>query len=277
MTKVCVVFLCYRDDSELVLESQRAAIRAFKAEPTLEPSFVLLEDAWCPVTVFARNRFLAASDAARVFTTTYRRGFMILGGVNLTGQCEAFQEVAESTGADMLVKMDADTCMFKADWIKEFASHNEALCAGAFDFQNGNHTSVFGLCYALKREVLEPLARDVRKFPAHHKAWEDHEVSSRVFRIADGRTSSLLRWRSNHADDGFWVVPLEGARERFVQARAVNCGWNFGSQPPDKRAAFRLKMLAWMRRWNVMLEQSEAQQAADTGSNPLVKTEADML
>lgn len=258
MTKVCVAFLCYRDDSELVLESQRAAIRAFAKEPGLEASYVLIDDGWCRTTKECRERFLAASDKTLVLETGYRRGTMILGGENLVGEVEAFCRAAEMTDADILVKMDADTCMFKADWIADFAASNEALCAGAFDFQNNNHTSVFGLCYALKAKVLRLLLEDCRKYPAHHRAWEDHEVSSRVFRIADGDMESLMRWRSNNKEDGFWVGPLARADDTLINTRAANCGWDYSGQPADKKAEWRGKILGWMKRWNDLLEAKDS-------------------
>ena len=251
---VAVAFLCYREDSELVLESERAAIAAFEKCPSLNPSFVLIDDAWCPVNKECREKFLAAHPNTYHILTGYRRGTMILGGENLTGQCEAFCKAADMTDADILVKMDADTCMFKADWIEQFANTPEALCAGAFDFGMGNHTSVFGLCYALKRGILKPLLDDVRQYPAHHKAWEDHEVSSRVFRIAKGDMDSLMRWRSNTPGDDFWVVPLSQANDTFVNARAANCAWDSSAQPPDKRPAFRAQVCAWMKRWNDLVE-----------------------
>lgn len=253
-TRVTVAFLCYRNDSELLLESQRAAIRAFAESDTLEASFVMVDDAWCPVKSGAREKFLAAHPRAGRIATGYKRGFMILGGENLKGQCEAFAEAAELTDADILVKMDADTCMFKADWLEEFAKDEKALCAGAFDLGNNNHTSVFGLCYALKRKVLRPLAEDARRFPAHHKAWEDHEVSSRVFRLADGDMDSLMRWRANVKGDGFWVIPLDEANDTCAKARAVNCGWDYSSQPASKKAEYRTKVCAWMKRWNDLAE-----------------------
>ena len=254
-TRVTVAFLCYRNDSELLLESQRSAIRAFAKSETLEPSFVMLDDAWCPVEREAREKFLAAHPRASRIATGYKRGFMILGGENLKGQCEAFVEAAELTQADILVKMDADTCMFKVDWIEEFAKDEKALCAGAFDFGNNNHTSVFGLCYALKRRVLRLLAEDARKYPAHHKAWEDHEVSSRVFRLAGGDMDSLMRWRPNVKGDGFWVVSLEQANDTCTTARAVNCGWDYGVQPARNRKEYRAKVCAWMKRWNDLLDE----------------------
>lgn len=253
-TRVAVAFLCYREDSELVLESQRAAIRAFAHEPSLDPYFVLIDDAWCRTTKPVRDAFLAAHPQSRVIVTGYRRGTMILGGENLVGQIEAFCDAAETTQADVLVKMDADTCMFKADWLREFAENPDAMCAGAFDFGCGNHTSVFGLCYALKGGILRPLLEDVRTYPAHHKAWEDHETSSRVFRISGGDMDSLMRWRSNTNGDDFWVIPLSQANDTLVYARAANCGWDYSSQPPEKKTEYRAKMLAWMKKWNDMLE-----------------------
>lgn len=262
-TRVTVAFLCYRNDSELLLESQRAAIRAFATSEKLEASFVMIDDAWCPVKREARDKFLAAHPRAVRIATGYKRGFMILGGENLKGQCEAFVEAAELTDADILVKMDADTCMFKVDWIEEFASDPKAMCAGAFDFGNDNHTSVFGLCYALKREVLRPLAEDVKRFPAHHKAWEDHEVSSRVFRLADGDMDSLMRWRANTKGDGFWVTALDLANDSFVKARAANCAWDHSSQPANKKTEYRAKVCSWMKRWNDLVEgTNDSQQQA---------------
>lgn len=261
--RVTIAFLAYRDDSALVLESQRAAIRAFAKCETLEPTFVLMDDAWCPVERTAREKFLAAHPNTRHVLTGYRRGFMILGGECILGQCEAFRDIAEATSADMLVKMDADTCMFKADWLEQFAADEKALCAGAFDFGNGNHTSVFGLCYALKRGVLSPLVEDLRRYPAHHKAWEDHEVSSRVFRLAGGDMESLMRWHSNTQGDDFWVMALSQANDTCINARAANCAWDFASMPEEERISYRAKVCAQMKRWNDLIEVNEAKEKED--------------
>ena len=264
-TKVTVAFLAYREDSALVLESQRAAIRAFAATPELEPTFVLVDDAWCRVTDDAKSRFLAAHPNARYHATGYPRGQMILGGDCILGQCEAFAELAEEYDADILVKMDADTCMFKCDWIAQFAKDDAADIAGAFDFQNRNHTSVFGLCYALKRRILAPLVADLRKYPAHHRAWEDHEVSSRVFRLNDGRMDSLMRWRSNTNGDDFWVMALAQANDTCIYARAANCAWDFAATPAEERKAFRAKVCEQMKRWNDLIEENAAKET-DNGN-----------
>lgn len=255
-TKITFAFLAYKNDSELVTEAQRAAMKAVEGSKTLEASYVLLDDAWCPVTKEAREKFLSRPRSS-VVSTGYRRGFMILGGENLAGQCEAFCEAAEATDADVLVKVDAETMIFKTDWLEEFAATPEARCAGAFDFGNANHTSVFGLCYALKREVLRPLLDDVRKFPAHHKAWEDHEVSSRVFRICGGDMASLLRWRSNTHGDDFWVIPLNDANDTLVNARAANFAWDYSATPEGERPAYRAKVAAMMRRLNDLKENKQ--------------------
>lgn len=260
-TRVTVVFLCYREDSKLVLESQRAAICAFSHAKSLEPTYVLLDDGWCPTDQEAVKKFLAASPSALHIMTGYRRGQMILGGECILGQCEAFEKVARDTDADILVKMDADTCMFKADWIELFAKDSKALCAGAFDFGNGNHTSVFGLCYAIKRPILPLLVEDLRKYPAHHKAWEDHEVSSRIFRIANGDMRSLLRWRSNTNGDDFWVIPLSSANDTCINARAANCAWDFASTPAAERLAFREKVYETMKHWNDLIAERDSKKS----------------
>ena len=257
-TRVTVVFLCYRDDSKLVLESQRAAIRAFSHAKSIEPTFVLMDDGWCPTDAEVTKQFLSAHPSTAHVLTGYRRGQMILGGECILGQCESFDKIAKDTNADILVKMDADTCMFKADWIERFAGDDKALCAGAFDFGNGNHTSVFGLCYAIKRSVLPLLVEDLRKYPAHHKAWEDHEVSSRIFRIANGDMQSLMRWRSNTNGDDFWVIPLSSANDTCINARAANCAWDFASTPNNEKTAFREKVYNTMRHWNDLIEEKDS-------------------
>lgn len=254
-TKVAVAFLSYRDDSDVLLEAERAAIRAFAQSNTLEPTFVLVDDAWCPVTEEARKKFLSAHPSTYHVMTGYRRGPMILGQENLLGQCKAFESLADQLGVDILLKVDSDTCLFKVDWIEEFAQNPDAYCAGAFDFGNQNHTSVFGLCYAIKASILPDLARDVETYPAHHKAWEDHEMSSRVFRLCDGRMNSLLRWRSNTPGDDFWVIPLAQANETLINARAANCAWDFSRTTGNARKEYRMKVHEWMKKWNDLLEE----------------------
>lgn len=261
--RVAIAFLCYRDDSELLLESQRAAMAAFAKSSTLEPVFVLVDDSWCRTTREARERFLSAHPNTVYYPTGYRRGQMILGGECILGQCEAFECIANLTDADILLKMDVDTCLFKTDWIDEFAADDSAKCAGAFDFGNGNHTSVFGLCYALKRDILKPLVEDLRKYPAHHRAWEDHEVSSRVFRINNGDMDSLMRWRSNTNGDDFWVIALSQANDTCINARAANCAWDYASTPSDEKGDFRRRVCAQMKRWNDLIEESEHKKEND--------------
>ena len=113
----------------------------------------------------------------------------------------------------------------------------------------------------MKREVLKPLLEDLRRFPAHHRAWEDHEVSSRVFRLANGDMDSLMRWRSNTNGDDFWVIPLSQANDTLVFARAANCAWDHASTPEADRPAYRAKVCAWMKRWNDLIERGQT--AAD--------------
>ena len=179
---------------------------------------------------------------------------MILGGENLAGQCQAFVDAAEATDADILVKVDADTLIFKTDWISQFAANQAAKIAGAFDFGFGNHVSVFGLAYAIKRVMLRPLLEDVRRYPAHHKAWEDHEVSSRIFRLCNGDMDSLMRWRSNTHGDDFWVLPMIKANDTFVKGRVMNFAWDYSSTPAAERPAYRSRVLAMMRRLNNLKE-----------------------
>lgn len=248
-TKVAIAILGYRDDSELLLQAQRCAAQTFADSPWAEPRFVLIEDAWCPVNKECREKFLSISGSSRI-VTGYRRGTMLLGGENFLGQCEAFQKAAEKEDADILVKLDADTLLLKDDWLEQFVNDPKALCAGAFDFGYANHTSVFGFCYALKRSVLPLLVEDARRFPAHHKAWEDHETSSRVFRIANGDMDSLLRWRANTPGDDFWCVALKMAHERLANARVASCGWDYSTQPAEQKPAFRARICSFMKHIN---------------------------
>lgn len=247
--RVAVAILCYRNDSELLMECLRAAKTAFADAPQFEPKYILVDDAWCPVKKEVREKFLAEKDTLRI-VTGHRRGEMILGGEYFTGQCRAFLDAAEKTDAEILVKLDCDTLLYKVDWLREFASDPKALIAGAFDFGNANHTSVFGLCYAIKRQALAPLLEDSIRFPAHHKAWEDHETSSRIFRIAGGDMDALMRWRANNAEDGFVVVPLAQANDSFINARAANFSWDFALIPPAGKAAYRKQVAQKMKQLN---------------------------
>ena len=255
-TKVVVAFLCYRDDSDLLLEALRAAKAAFAKSVRLDPVFALLDDAWCPVRADVREKFLQDEKCIRM-ETTYRRATMLLGGENFTGQVRAFRDVAKMTGAEILVKHDVDTCLFKVDWLEMFADDPKAMCAGGFDYGLNNHMSVFGFCYALKGACLDALLADAEKYPAHHKAWEDHETSSRVYRIYNGEQGVLMRWRANDPGDGFIVQPLERANDTFINARAASCAWDFQTQPPENKPAFRRKVLETMKHWNDLVEQRD--------------------
>lgn len=252
--RLTVVWPAYRNDSELLLESLRTARIAFSKLPRIDPSFVMLDDAWCTVDLAAREKFLEAPHASRI-VTVYRRGPMILGGENLLGQCEAFLKAAEETDADILVKMDCDTQLFNADWLQAFADNPSAMIGGAFEFGMNNPISIYGGCYALKRSILQRLMFDCRKYPAHHAAWEDYEVSMRVYRICGGDEDSLMRWRAG-LDDLFLSIPLSQANDTLIGARWVSLGWDYSSQPPEKKPEYKRNMLEWMRRLNDKYESS---------------------
>lgn len=261
--RVTVCWPAYRDDSELLLESLRAARNAFSKFPRFDVTYVMLDDAWCRVDDISRGKFLSCDKTIR-FVTDYRRGPMILGGENLLGQCEAFLRAAEETEADILIKMDCDTQLFNADWIEQFADDTKAMAGGAFDFGLNNPISMFGGCYCLKRSILRPLVEDCRKYPAHKKAWEDYEVSMRVFRLCNGDMDSLMRWRDGLADL-FIVIPVNLANDSLKGARWVSLGWDFTSQPDDKKAEYKKKMLEWMRRLNDLYEAEMAEKGGANG------------
>lgn len=215
----------------------------------LDAKFVLIDDAWSPVLPTVRKWFLEYAPNSHILTTTYRRSQMLLGGENFTGQCEAFADAAEMTEADILVKIDCDTLLFKSDWLEQFADDDKALVAGAFDYAHNCHFSVFGFIYALKASILDQLSDDAKTYPAHHHAWEDHEVSMRVFRLAGGRIDSMLRWRPS-PQDGFVVQPLNKANDTFVYARATTFAWDYQATPEDEKPSFRAKVGAMMKRLN---------------------------
>ena len=254
-TKIPIVFawLAYRPDSDLFRESVRSVIRTFGKDERFAPQYVMLDDAWCPVRRDVREWFLAQPDTRRI-ATTYRRSAMLLGGENFLGQCRAFLDAAESCelpDEGIFVKVDCDAVHFRGDWLAEFAADEWAQVAGVFDYGNDNHFSVFGFTYAVKARWLDPLARDAEMYPAHHKAWEDHETSSRIFRMCGGDTDTMLRFREG-AESGLICRPLDQVNDTWVKAQCCTFAWDY--QPAADKPAYRAKVAEWMKRLNDVAE-----------------------
>lgn len=267
-TKIAVAWLAYTADSECFRQSARAAMRTLRADERFKPTFVLLDDAWHPVDKTVREWFLSQPHTMRIITT-YRRSGMLLGGENFSGQCRALDEVAKKcTLPDngILLKTDCDALLLRADWLAQFAADGQSDIAGVFDFGNRCHFSVYGFCYALRARIIAPLAEDAEKYPAHHAAWEDHETSSRIYRLRGGEVDFATRFLEG-PDSGLLCQPLAQVNDTFVHAQACTFAWDYQAQPPHERQRYRAEVAGWMRRLNDLAE-GAANPAPQPGKHP---------
>lgn len=258
-TPITIAWLAYKTDSKLFWESFKCAKRTLLSDDRFAPTFIMLDDAWNPVDLDIRQKFLSDEDVCtQRLVTSYPRTGMLIGGENLEGQIRAFCLAEEATpyaANKIFVKMDCDAMLFKTEWLHKFAMDDRAVVAGAFDFGSRNHTSVYGYCYALKASMLRPLMADIETYPAHHHAWEDHEVSSRIFRIRQADMDYAHRYVPG-AESGFVCCPLNAVNETFIRGNVVTFAWDY--QISQDKTTFRRQVGEWMCKLNELADKQSA-------------------
>lgn len=250
MATIGVVWFSYKTDGEILLESLRAAKR------TLEKSghdylLTVFDDGMYPV---ARNirREIEETYGANYIKKFYPRSGNLLGPDNLLGQTRAMADAGNF--CDVLVKCDCDTLLLKLDWVEALLEPGEtAVMAGSY---KGLKNYPMGNCYAIHTQegkLLRNLAKDVEKFPAWTKCFEDYEIGTRIHRLCDGDEDYTIRWRSG-PEDGFWLCDPHQVSSIAKDARVVSCGFGWTALPNDKRADYKVLQIKTMRMLNDDIE-----------------------
>lgn len=224
--KIAVIWFAYAPDQCLLLESVRSVRRTLP-----EATLTVCDDGFCALPRLVRERLVAEGVTYR--KTFYPRGGHLLGPENLKGQVAEMARAAE--GADVLIKIDCDTLLLKADWVEALADEPLALMAGSY---KGLHNYPMGHCYAVRADALPALLHDVETYPGWTACFEDYEIGTRLHRLADGDMDYALRWRSG-PEDGFWLCNPEQVTQAALTARVVSCGFGMGAVKPECRAEYK--------------------------------------
>lgn len=123
-------------------------------------------------------------------TTTPRRG-------NLRGwQCarmmaNTYKWVQDTTGCEVVVKIDSDALILNPRWLHRFRDNKEATYAG---MESKCKRAICGPSYALKKEAIQALWDSYQNdMESPYNTEEDFEVSSRLWRYYGGSTPKMMK------------------------------------------------------------------------------------
>ncbi|MEM7385847.1 MAG: hypothetical protein AAF514_12965 [Verrucomicrobiota bacterium] len=144
--KIAVVWFTCENDNGLVRVSKKSLERLGDFS-----FFVAVdkEDHWKPI------------DGVQAVRTTFERGGNLNGLECVSGQIEVMADIAETTGADYVLKIDSDVVAIGSRWLEMLDPARWALVGGYrnFYYQEG----VWGGAYAIAGNALLALPKD---FPA---------------------------------------------------------------------------------------------------------------
>lgn len=245
MKTIKYIYFTYKGDEQHVVESVKCLRRA---EPTAP--IVIADDCFAPICEEMKNTLVDELKCG-YRQTEYNRNGNLLGPENLIGQTQFLEH--EGVDVDVIVKVDADTMLIDTKWVYEFAEKEKPVIAGVV--QRNNHHWIYGMAYAIKtKDCLSLLVRDALLVRAHRDAFEDYEVSTRLYRLSYYHTDFADRHVMG-TESGFILSTLAGANESFANARVCNFGYDLQSTPPRERAAYKAKQLELMRKINTILEE----------------------
>lgn len=254
---VCVWFT-FSLDAGQVLYSVAFARRVFGEDAML----YVFDDDRSPLSDEAREKLIRGLRAV-VLTLKWDRRGNIKGGEHLINATSIYYELAETHGADVVVKCDSDTAIISRSWVDALLNRDGAIFAGAFNGRNPGYA--YGLAYAIKgRDVLRRLAKDTVDYPAQDSAFEDYEVGQRLARIAGQSAVDVhASWARRHSlrlgDNDFMLV--DASREQgapwslqdLVKCQVVSVGYNCTYASETGKQAHRRAQVAMLgRMWETL-------------------------
>lgn len=203
--------------------------------------------------------------------TTFNRRGNLLGQDSLLGMTKCWTELDHTY--DVILKIDADTFLLKTDWLTTWFNHYpQAMMAGATSPDTPFYPQ--GPCYALRREIIDLLYKDIRTYPAWYACWEDYEIGYRIARITEQLTAqpaALSIYRLRHQSDLICTVPIT-LKEANIQALANASIYSvdfFGDKRPKEiitqlKANYMASFVEFYFRTNKMKGEPNAESKANT-------------
>lgn len=177
----------YGGDADLIRETV-LCIR--KALP--EAAIVLIDDAGNPCARKVRNQALSLGCEWR--TSDWPRGGNLRGKECITGILNEMLKSAR-TENDVLVKIDADTCLLDGGDIRAFAADKgKVLCAAG-----QAEVRVYGFCYCLRTHAARKINEVLRSEPVSRIAAEDVVIGFAACRLFPDPDSRML-FRTDEKD-----------------------------------------------------------------------------
>lgn len=213
----------YKGDAEIIHETVMCARQALP-----EARMIIIDDENNPCPPETRQH--VESLGAEWRTTSWPRGGNLRGKTCITG---ILKELVASTTSDndVLIKMDADTCIMDGDDIMNFANDpTKILCAG------GEHdVRVYGCCYCIRGHAVKKALDYIESIEISNIAAEDVVIGFTICNLFPDRSQHLLyktdakgtKWTAYH----WWYYP----DTRHYHGRSVITVGNRAPAPLTKK------------------------------------------
>lgn len=184
--KVLFCIFSYATDLPLLRRNIDSAGRIKTLYPEHEILTAVINDSNLPIA----DEDMPPVDIVK--TTSWKRGSNLTDIENVFGQLEMYSELAQETGADVVIKMDSDTMMSRLDWLDAFTGDNAPSMFGTCIYPTLNH--ICGYFYGMKPDVIaamKQLANDesiAARISATREGWilEDR-IFTRLGQMAHAR------------------------------------------------------------------------------------------
>lgn len=250
---LAVLFFCYRGEGELLRRSTRQVIEVAKnSGRNVAVQVSILYDAEHPLTHAELKALKDELPEDTRFEPTYyfRNGNQhghdcILGMLKEMDKASVLYPYGE---CHAIVKVDPDTMIRSLDYVFDLVDDKDAVFTASYKREP---MYAMGLTYALEPYILSDLIADEEKYPSHHDALENYEISRRIIQ--------------QHGEDG--VIRLEHGvgvgdmcisephevdkindqmRAEIKGITAYSCGFSYNATPPDKKPEYRQRQYAFM-------------------------------
>lgn len=171
LPKITIHTFVYDGDAAIIKETVLCAMQALP-----EARVVVVDDANSPCPPEIREEIEELGAEWR--TTEWSRGGNLRGKTCITGILSELYSSAESDD-DVLIKIDADTCLMNGDEIRVFAADREKiLCSsGSMDVR------IYGCCYCIRAHAVKKTLGYIETLEISDMAAEDVIIGLSIFHL----------------------------------------------------------------------------------------------
>lgn len=188
-----VHYFTYSGHAELLSWTLEAGLKLIEHSGLkygVDISFVIIDDGNRPCDEVTLEKWKNWGCEYR--TSSFRRNGNLNGQECITGILSEFKKSIKRK-KDVIVKMDSDTLLLNTDWLENFIADKEALVTASDD-----RGCFYGMCYAMKPDMVDALAEMFQRCPVSERAQED---------IYMGHRARLLA-KFLSGDKGFMPLPI---------------------------------------------------------------------